>query len=68
MLIIFEKLAYCEERNYAPVIDMQHTRNTYLNKIEVGFVNSWEYYFKQPAGYGLKSISKCKNVIFQICI
>lgn len=64
VLIILEKLACCDERKYVPVIDMQHTRNTYLNKMEVGFVNSWEYYFKQPAGYGLKSISKCKNVIY----
>lgn len=64
VLVILEKIAYCDDRNYAPVIDMQYTRNTYLDKMEVGFVNSWEYYFKQPAGYGLKNISRCKNVIF----
>lgn len=64
VLIILEKLAYCEQKGYIPVIDMQHTRNTYLQKREVGFINSWEYFFEQPCGYGLKNISRCKNVFF----
>lgn len=64
VLTVLEKFAFCEENGFVPVVDMQHTRNTYLYKREVGIVNSWEYYFKQPAGYGLKDIRKCKNVYF----
>lgn len=64
VLIILEKLAFCEENGFVPVVDMQHTKNTYLDKSRVGVVNSWEYYFEQPAGYGLKDILRCKNVYF----
>lgn len=36
-----------------PVVDMQTFTNIYLRKDEVGHVNSWEYFFEQPAGIRL---------------
>ncbi len=62
VLIVLEKLETAEKEGWIPVVDMMRTINSYLYKREVGFVNSWEYFFEQPAGYDLKSIRKCKNV------
>ncbi len=65
VLYILEKLALCEAVGGGiPVIDMQHTINSYLYKKEIGRINSWEYYFQQPKGYNLKSIRRCKNVYY----
>ncbi len=49
---------------YIPIIDMQNSDNIYLKEDEIGQVNAWEYYFKQPGGYSLKNIVKAKNVIW----
>ncbi len=51
------------KKGYIPVIDMQNDFNIYLEKEQIGRENSWEYFFKQPAGYSLQDISKSKNVI-----
>lgn len=51
------------KKGYIPVIDMQNDFNIYLEKEKIGRENSWEYFFKQPAGYSLQDISKSKNVI-----
>lgn len=51
------------DAGYIPVIDMQTSENIYLRKDQVGKVNAWEYYFKQPGGYSLKDIEKARNVI-----
>ena len=50
-------------KGYIPVIDMQNTDNTYLEPGQVGNVNAWEFYFRQPAGYGLEDIAHSKNII-----
>lgn len=57
------QIEYALKRGYIPVIDMQNNENTYLEKDLVGRANAWEYYFKQPMGYSLEDIKKCKNVI-----
>ncbi len=49
-------------KGYIPVIDMQNTDNTYLEPGQVGNVNAWEFYFRQPAGYGLEDIAHSKNI------
>jgi len=52
------------DAGYIPVIDMQKSKNIYLNKDQVGKVNAWEYYFKQPSGYSLNDVAKAKNIIW----
>lgn len=54
---------YAVKKGYIPIIDMQNSRNTYLNNDKVGKENAWEYFFKQPCGYSLKHIDNAKNVI-----
>lgn len=61
-LIVMEKLEFCEREGWIPVVDMMHTINSYLYKKEVGFINSWEYFFEQPGGYKLKDIRRVKNL------
>lgn len=51
------------DAGYIPVIDMQTSENIYLKEDEVGKINAWEYYFKQPGGYSLRDIEKARNVI-----
>ncbi len=63
---ILSALAHIDEetaRGRVPVIDLQNNFNIYLTKEQVGKVNAWEYYFRQPAGYKLNDIRKSKNVI-----
>lgn len=50
-------------KGYVPVVDMKNYKNTYLKKEEVGNINSWEYYFRQPAGISLDEAYKSKNVV-----
>lgn len=54
---------YAVEKGYIPVIDMQSSANTYLEKNKIGKENAWEYYFEQPFGYSLHDIAKSKNII-----
>lgn len=51
------------KKGYIPVIDMQNDFNIYLSEDKIGKENAWEYFFKQPAGYTLKDISKSRNII-----
>ncbi len=41
-------IEYAVARGYIPVIDMQSFENMFLEKDEVGKINSWEFYFNQP--------------------
>lgn len=52
------------DAGYIPVIDMQTSENIYLREEEIGKINAWEYYFKQPCGYSLEQTAKAKNVIW----
>ena len=56
-------ISYADRRGMLPVIDMRTNINAYLYKDEVGKVNSWEYYFKQPAGISLDDALADSNAI-----
>ncbi len=43
---------------WVPVVDMQSTKNTYLQADQVGKVNAWEFYFLQPGGICIEQIDK----------
>lgn len=58
------KVIYAVKRGYIPVVDMKNGKNSYLNNNEVGKINSWEYFFKQPCGYGLEDIRSAKNIVY----
>jgi len=51
------------KKKLIPLIDMQTNKNPYIDEEEVGVVNAWELYFKQPMGYGLDKVSKKSMVI-----
>lgn len=51
------------KKGYVPVVDMQNDFNIYLAEDKIGKENAWEYFFKQPCGYGLSDIKNSKNVI-----
>lgn len=57
------EIEYALNNGYIPVIDMQNNSNTYLEENQVKQINAWEMFFEQPCGYGLRDISKSKNVI-----
>jgi hypothetical protein len=61
-----EHILYAVERGYIPIIDLQNCYNQYLGEKEFFKENSWEYFFEQPMGYGLRDIKKAKNVIIGI--
>lgn len=56
-------IRYAREKGLVPVVDMQTIRNIYHEDGEVGRVNAWELYFRQPAGCSLPDIARAKNVI-----
>lgn len=51
------------DKGYIPVIDMQNNANIYLKEEEIGHINAWEYFFKQPMGYSLQDIRHSRNII-----
>lgn len=46
-----------------PVVDMQSFINAYLYDNEVGKVNSWEYYFRQPVEVSLEEALSSGNYV-----
>lgn len=54
---------YALDNGYTPVVDMQNYKNPYLTDEQVGKVNAWELYFKQPSNVSLSDAYKSKNVI-----
>ena len=54
---------FAKRKGYLPIVDMKNYPNTYLEKEEVGKINSWEYYFDQPCNYTLDEVYESKNVI-----
>lgn len=52
------------ERKMIPVVDMRDGLNTYIDKTEIGKINIWECYFKQPGGYTLEDIKNASCVIY----
>lgn len=57
------QIKYALERGFVPVIDMQNFPNLYLTEEQLGKINSWEYYFRQPSGIGLKTAYNGENVL-----
>jgi hypothetical protein len=57
---------YAVSQGYVPIVDMKNYKNIYLEDNEVGFKNSWEYFFTQPYGetYTLEEVYQSKRVIF----
>jgi len=52
-------IAYAVAKGYIPVIDMQTYDNIYIPKDQKGKeFNSWESFFQQPMGYGIKDIGE----------
>ena len=49
----FAHLMYALTKGMIPVIDMQNYRSVYIEEDKLGKENAWEYFFKQPCGYGL---------------
>lgn len=41
-------LRYCLDHDLTIAVDMKTKKNSYLTKEEVGKVNSWEYFYRQP--------------------
>lgn len=41
-------IEYAAARGFIPVIDMQNSENLFHETGEVGKINTWEFYFKQP--------------------
>ncbi len=51
------------KKGYIPVVDLQNDFNIYLVEDKLGKENAWEYFFKQPCGYGLQDIEYSRNII-----
>ncbi len=52
-LRILSGIAYADRHAMIPVVDMKNHYNAYLEEGELGKVNTWEYYFRQPGGISL---------------
>lgn len=46
-------IEYALRKNMIPVIDMQNYQNSFHSAEEVGYVNTWEYFFEQPGKVGV---------------
>ena len=51
---ILAGLSYAYRHELTPVVDMKNYPNPYLEDEELGRINSWEYYFKQPCDVSLE--------------
>lgn len=57
-------ISYALDNGYIPVIDYKNNETQYTGEDELGRVNIWEKFFKQPCGYDLDDIKNSKNVVF----
>lgn len=57
-------IAYCVEKCYIPVIDMQNYPSIYLNDKEIGKFNAWEFYYQQPGGVSVNDIPNGSRIIY----
>lgn len=62
--VVLGHIRYAEAKGYIPVVDMQNYKTPYLSDELQGKENAWEYFFKQPANYGLDTVYKSKNVVY----
>lgn len=56
-------LKYCAANGFIPVVDTQSRENIFQTKEERGKLNSWELFFKQPAGITYDEVKKLPNAI-----
>ncbi len=50
---VIAHICWAQRNGYIPVVDMQNGPQTYLDENEIGQLNAWELFFKQPYGVGL---------------
>ncbi|MCR5482414.1 MAG: hypothetical protein K6F52_06430 [Clostridia bacterium] len=67
-ILMLGHIDYARKKGYIPVVDMMTYPNVQLYDDEVGKINAWEYYFKQPADndgkrYSLEEVFSSQNVI-----
>lgn len=62
VLNIIGELWYADLKGYQPVVDMQSTKNIYLEDSEVGKVNAWNYYFEPVSPLTVAESLKYENV------
>ncbi len=66
-LVFLGWINYAREKGYIPVIDMMSYPNVYLYANQIGKLNAWEFFFKQPycdnKRYSVEDVYKSKNVI-----
>ena len=53
-----------DNKGYIPVIDMMNVKNQYISDKQIGKVNTWEYFFEQPAGISMEDIKEKEYIIF----
>ena len=56
-------LHYAITNDMIPVVDMQTKYNIFQTKAERGKLNTWELYFKQPAGVSFEEVKKLQNKV-----
>ncbi len=61
---VLSVISYADRRGMIPVVDMRTNINAYLYKHEVGKINAWEYYFKQPGGVCVDDALSDSSAIF----
>lgn len=54
-------IEFAVRKGFIPVIDMQNFPNAYQREDEAGKVNTWEYFFMQPAGVSLEEALASKK-------
>ena len=62
MLAFLRWVYFAEIMGYTPVIDMQYVPNLYLEDGQLGKVNSYEYFYRQPAGMSAEEAYKSRDV------
>ena len=63
LLAFLRWVYFAEIMGYTPVIDMQYVPNLYLEDDQVGKVNSYDYFYQQPAGMTAEEAYKSRDVV-----
>lgn len=64
LLAFLRWVHFAERMGYTPVIDMQNVSNLYLEDELLGKENSYEYFYRQPAGMTVEEAYRAKTVYF----
>lgn len=64
LLAFLRWVYFAELMGYTPVIDMQYVPNLYLEDELLGRVNSYEYFYRQPAGMSAEEAYRSRDVFF----